>query len=280
MKNLQLEKSKVEVFAAGRLVESFKSEKELLSIAPARICEWDAMARKHARDAVRLALGTGALLLEVKSRLPHGAFLAWLSTSCRSVSVRTAQNYMALAEAAQRDCRALAGGPDGDGEIIEGEATVSDAPAAPSSSVPRPSSFQIDERSLSQLYLDYGIVRRPPKWGGDRRDKAAENGHTVGRPSKGSPAEVAKELDAAANSEALLWSASKGAIGTLLGLDRDKDFLRRLTDEHLAVAARSLADLSKKAGELLSARLARRDMGLHGEEMETGEVLKVLERGL
>ena len=167
MKNLQLEKSKVEVFAAGRLVESFNSEKELLSIAPARICEWDAMARRHAADAVKLALATGALLLEVKSRLPHGAFLAWLSTSCGSVSVRTAQNYMALAEAAQRDCRAIeedVGSPDrriaesSDGSTGDGgrsDATTGDV-------------MSIDERSLSQLYLDYGIVRRPQKWGGAR----------------------------------------------------------------------------------------------------------------
>lgn len=250
MSKMQLEKSKVEVFAAGRLVESFRSEKELLAIAPARICEWDAMARKHASDAVRLALGTGALLLEVKSRLPHGAFLAWLSTSCGSVSQSTAYKYMALAEAAQRECRAIeedVGSPDrlivesSDGSTGDGgrsDGTTGDV-------------MSIDERSLSQLYLDYGIVRRPQKWGGSRPNS--------GRPPKGSPT-VEEELDEIANAEGLLWAQARDAIGTLSRLDGEKDVFRRLDGEHLAAAAGTLADLSRKAGEALKSRLAEMEV--------------------
>lgn len=263
---------KLEITLCGRVAASFRDEKDLMETAAARITEWDAIAKHHASQAVQLALSIGAVLIAVRDRLPHGAFMAWVSTRCGGVSYQTARNYMRLAEAAIAQGGAPAGGPDGDGEIIEGEATVGDAPAAPSSSVPRPSSFQIDERSLSQLYLDYGIVRRPQKWGGARPNS--------GRPPKGAAEEVAKELDAAANSEALLWSAAGGAIDTLSKLDAEKDFLHRLADEHLADASKSLSVLSKKAGEILAGRLARRDMGFRGEAMETAEAVNVLKGGL
>ena len=224
------------------------------------------LAESHAMGRLSLAhlLFAGWELFRQKSLLGWGKWENWCKAEL-GFSKDTADRYIGFFLATVGETRRLAG--------RDMSAEVSDKEMAAAT-------VGMEHKSATRAMVDLGIMKRPPKWGGDRRDKAAENGHTVGRPSKGSPAEVAKELDAAANSEALLWSASKGAIGTLLGLDRDKDFLRRLTDEHLAVAARSLADLSKKAGELLSARLARRDMGLHGEEMETGEVLKVLERGL
>ena len=91
---------------------------------------------------------------------------------------------------------------------------------------------------------------------------------------------MAKELDAAANYEPAMWASANGAIRTIAELDERKHLFSRLADDHLALAARLLGDLARKAGESLGKRLGRRDMGLHGEEMETGEVLKVLERGL
>ena len=243
-----MKNERLEITLCGRAVADFRDEADLMKGAAARVAELDAMARRAASEAVSAALAAGAILLAVRDRLPHGTFLLWVSTNCNSVSSRTAQNYMRLAEAAANEAQ---------------EGVADGAPRA-----------LIGDRSLTQLYQDYGIVRREASasWGG-RREGA-------GRPAKGSADGVEAALDAAANYEPAMWAAAQGAIATLGDLDRRKDFLRRLSDEHLAAAARCLADLSKKAGELLSARLARRDMGLQGEEMDVFEAAKTAEGGL
>ena len=223
-----------------------------------------AAAALFSRLSLAHAIAAGWLLYSHKLHTPHGGWQAW----CRDalgVSHKTADNYIGLFMATVGAARNI------DGVPLENSVS------------PRELEFAtcgMEDKSVTRAMIDLGVVKRKDNWGGDRREAVAANGNAVGRRAKGSPAEVAKELDAAANSEALLWSASQGAIGTLLGLDRDRDFLRRLTDEHLAVAARSLAGLSRKAGELLAARLARKDMGLHGEEMETSEAVAALEGGL
>jgi len=100
--------------------------------------------------------------------------------------------------------------------------------------------------------------------GGRRNEAAEENGHRVGRPPKDAKAEeedVAAEIEAAANAPALLWASAKGALDTLLRLDSEKDFLRRIGDDELASAAGLLAELSRKAAEILAPRLAAREGG-------------------
>lgn len=199
-----------------------------------------------------------------KARMGWGGWREWCAANL-GFSYKTADNYISFFEATVGEARRAVG------LAPENEVTDSELDAA---------TVGMDGKTVYQAMAELKIVKRNGDWGGDRRDKAAKNGHTVGRKPKNSPEEVAKELEAAANSEALLWSAAGGAIDTLSKLDAEKDFLRRLADEHLADAAKSLSVLSKKAGEILAGRLARRDMGLHGEAMETAEVVKVLERGL
>ena len=140
-----MEESRLEITLAGRALATFRDERDLMDTAAARVSELDAMARRAASEAVRCALAAGAILLAVKGRLPHGAFLLWLSQNCGSVSERTAQKYMALAERTQAEAEALPA--DGDG------------PKA-----------LIGDRSLTDLYRDYGIVRREASasWGGAR----------------------------------------------------------------------------------------------------------------
>ena len=230
MNDMQLEGTKVEVFAAGRPVAAFADEGELLRAAPARICEWDAMARRHAADAVRLALAAGALLGEVKARLPHGAFLAWLATNCASVSQRTAQKYMALAEAARRDCRALSDGAADGG--ADGGADGAGAPPAAA----------VDERSLAQLYLDYGIVRRPPKWGGARPNS--------GRPAKGAAEAVAE----AARDPDLNWAEVSGYLKGIREFGLEADGFGALADDDLESAVVILSEAAGRARAVLSAR--------------------------
>ena len=199
-------------------------------MAAARVSELDARARHAAKEAVACALAAGAYLLAVKSRLPHGGFLLWLAQNCGSVSHKTATKYMRLAEMAAEEVT-IDMGDDG-----------------------RPLPAPVGDKSLTQLYEDYGIVRKEAseKWGGAREG--------AGRKAKDA-ATVEAELDEIANAEGLLWAEARDALGTLARLDHDKDFLRRLDDEHLAQASGTLADLSRKAGETLESRLARKEGG-------------------
>ena len=132
-------KERLEVTLCGRAVADFRDEADLMKTAAARVAELDATARRAASEAVRCALSAGAILLAVRDRLPHGAFLAWVATNCGSVTPRTAQKYMRVAETAAK-------------EAPEGVAAL------------------IGDRSLTQLYQDYGIVRREASasWGGAR----------------------------------------------------------------------------------------------------------------
>ena len=232
---------------------------------PAERIRWHlATAYSLGRVALAHAIAAGRELAAQKALLGYGRWARWCEENLH-LSKDTAENYIALYDTTVGAARAAVG------LALENDVTDDELDAA---------TVGMDDKSVTGAMVALGVIKRSGKWGGDRREAAAANGHAVGRPSKGAAEEVAKELDAAANSEALLWSASQGAIGTLLGLDRDRDFLRRLTDEHLAVAARSLAGLSRKAGELLAGRLARRDMGFHGEARETAEAVEILEGGL
>lgn len=143
-RNMKKTGQKLEITLCGKVVADFRDEKDLLDMAAARVTEWDSQAKHHARQAVNLALAAGAVLLAVRDRLPHGAFLAWVATNCGSVTPRTAQNYMRLAERAAAEFEASGGGG---------------APKA-----------LIGDRSLTDLYRDYGIVGREAseKWGGAR----------------------------------------------------------------------------------------------------------------
>ena len=57
--------------------------------------------------------------------------------------------------------------------------------------------------------------------------------------------------------EPVLWAAAKGHLDELRKLDVKKDFMRRLSDEHLATVSELLSELAKKASELLVGRIAK-----------------------
>ena len=61
------------------------------------INEQHRLAVQHAGSAIDHAKRAGELLTQVKEGLPHGAFLAWVSTHVE-VSPRQAQRYMAAAQ--------------------------------------------------------------------------------------------------------------------------------------------------------------------------------------
>jgi len=58
------------------------------------------LAIASACDAVAHAIAAGRLLLQAKRQIGHGGWLPWLAAKCPSVSIRSAQVYMRLAECA------------------------------------------------------------------------------------------------------------------------------------------------------------------------------------
>lgn len=193
--------------------ESFRTERELLDVAPARIAELDARARHAAKEAVGCAVAAGRLLLAVRDRLPHGAFLAWCATNCPSVSHRTATKYMRLAEAVAAQA------------AEQGSA----APVA-------------DDRSLVQLYQDYGIVRHNPKHGGAREG--------AGRPAKDAAAEVA----AAAGDPDLNWAEVSGYLKGIFDFGEEGDGWGTLADDDLESALVTLRAAASRVETLLKSR--------------------------
>ena len=103
----------------------------------------------------------------------------------------------------------------------------------------------VDGKALSSLYKSTRLMAASGNWGGAGR----------GQGRKPKDADVASELEAVATMEPVLWASSKGALDTLRRLDVEKDFMHRLSDEHLATVSELLSDLAKKAGELLANRL-------------------------
>ena len=187
--------------------EAFRTERELLAAAPARVAELDARARACAAEAVKCALACGRLLLAVKGRMEHGAFLLWLSAECPSVKYRTAARYMEVAARYDGDAQAAA------------------------------------ERTLTQLYRDYGIVKAPEGWGG-RREGAGRR-----------PADPGAEAAEAAAPEGLLWGCVRAALDELLRLDSERGVFDRLDDGHLADAVNALRGLCTGAEKALQRRL-------------------------
>lgn len=213
-----MEESRLEITLAGRALATFRDERDLMDTAAARVSELDAMARRAASEAVRCALAAGAILLAVKGRLPHGAFLLWLSQNCASVTYKTATNYMRLAERTQAEAEAL---PDGDG------------PKA-----------LIGDRSLTDLYRDYGIVRREAsaKWGGPREGSGRK------------PKDPAAEVAAAAGDPDLNWAEVSGYLKGIREFAVEEDGFGTLADDDLESAVVILTEAAERARALLAAR--------------------------
>jgi len=101
----------------------------------------------------------------------------------------------------------------------------------------------VDGKALSALYKSTRLIAPPPNWGGKREG--------AGNKKK----DVAAELKAVTENEAVLWASAKGAIDNLVQLDSERGVFQRLSNDHLATVAGLLADLSKAAAAALESRI-------------------------
>lgn len=184
-------------------------------------------ASKRATGAAILA---GWVLSVARSNCAHGQWGKWIEENV-SFSNRTAENYMSLYAQTLGAARAAARRP----VALSVEPTVAELEAA---------AHDVDGSTLTALYKSTRLMATNPDHGGKRKGAGRK------------PKDVAAELEAITEHEAVLWASAKGALDTLVQLDSEKDVLRRLSDEHLAVVAGILADLSTKAAKTLEKRLS------------------------
>lgn len=215
---------------AKNAVETVEVEAEIAGGTPAeRINTYVREAQRHGRIALEYLVKAGWELLIQKQSIGHGGWLLWCKNNL-VISDKTADRYIQFYQRTLGDKRSEAR------IAITREPTekeLADATAG------------MEYKTATQAMVDMGIVKRPEAWGGPGR----------GQGRKPKDADVASELEAVATMEPVLWASSKGALDTLRRLDVEKDFMHRLSDEHLATVSELLSDLAKKAGELLANRL-------------------------
>ena len=183
-------------------------------------------ASKRSTEA---AILVGWCLAVARESCAHGMWYSWLEKNV-SFTRRTADNYMSLfaqtvgsARAAMRRPIALSVMP-----------TMEELEAA---------AHDVDGKSLSAIYKSTRLIARSENWGGKDRGQGRK------------PKDVAAELKAVTEHEAVLWASAKGSLDNLVQLDSERDFLHRLSKEHLAHVATMLDQLAQKATKHLIDRM-------------------------
>ena len=187
-------------------------------------------ASKRSTAAAILA---GWVLSVARESCAHGMWYGWLEKNV-NFARRTADNYMSLYAQTIGAARAAARRP----VPLSREPTKAELEEA---------AHDVNGKSLSALYKSTRLMASPDNWGGPDR----------GPGRKRKDEDVAAELEEVANLEAVIWAASKGALDSLLKLDAERDFLHRLSTDHLSFVASALADLSEKAAKMLAGRIEK-----------------------
>lgn len=185
-------------------------------------------ASKRSTGAAILA---GWVLSVARSTCAHGQWLGWLQQNV-SFTHKTATNYLTLYAQTVGARREKMRRPI----PLTTPPTVDELEEA---------AHDVDGKALSALYKSTRLIAPPPNWGGKREG--------AGNKKK----DVAAELKAVTENEAVLWASAKGALDTLVQLDFERGLFRRLTNDHLATVAGFLADLSKAAAAALEKRLLK-----------------------
>ena len=186
-------------------------------------------AQAHGRCAIAHIIEAGWELAQQKQLLGYGQWSAWCEEKI-SISKNTADRYILAFQRTVGALRAQQRIPL-DKKLLKKELEAA--------------TVGMEEKTARQAMIEMGIVK-PAEGHGGKREGAGRK-----------PKDVADQIGAVATLEPVLWAAAKGALDTLRRLDVEKDFLHRLTDEHLATVTDLLADLSKKAADILEQRLTK-----------------------
>ena len=185
-------------------------------------------ASKRSTGAAILA---GWVLSVARSTCAHGQWMQWLANNV-DFGKSTAANYLTLYAQTVGARRAEMRRPI----PLTTPPTVDELEAA---------AHDVDGKALSALYKSTRLIAASANWGGAGRGQ--------GRHAR----DVAAELKAVTENEAVLWASAKGSIDNLVQLDSERGVFQRLSNDHLATVAGLLADLSKAAAAALEKRLLK-----------------------
>lgn len=199
------------------------------------------MGQHHGRLALAHIILAGWELSKQKETLGHGGWRTWCQENL-SISFKTADRYIIFFSKTVGKVRA-------ERQIPFAKRVTNKELAA--------ATVGMEEKSTRQAMIDLNIIKRAD-WGGDRRDKAAENGNVVGRPKKDAPTPDEAAQKAAARAE-LVADEGCGLIEDLtawaLG---EEDGFGSLDDAALAKAVKALDQMLARAKEIQESRRAGR----------------------
>lgn len=198
--------------------------------AAARINYYHRLSREAGMVAVKGAIAAGVELVKVQLQNPGRLFDAWVDANCEFAR-RTAFKYMAVMKQTIGNNLGL---------LLEGsDEKRRDAIEAFAAST--------DSKSLTELYVDLGIVKKTPSNLGGRREGA-------GRKPKLSDEELRRQAEALAADPQMAYNELKGladGVGAFVGV---RDGLGLLTTEHLWWFHGELAWWTKRCEALMAAR--------------------------
>lgn len=198
--------------------------------AAARINYYHRISREAGTVAIKAAIAAGVELVKVQLQNPGRLFDAWVDANCEFAR-RTAFKYMSVMKQTIGNNLGL---------LLEGsDETRRDAIEAFAAST--------DSKSLTELYVDLGIVKKTPSNLGGRREGA-------GRKPKLSDEELRRQAEALAADPQMAYNELKGladGVGAFVGV---RDGLGLLTTEHLWWFHGELAWWTKRCEALMAAR--------------------------
>ena len=211
------------------------------------------------RMSLAHAIFAGWLLERQKTQLGYGKWESWCKTEL-GFSKDTADRYIALYKKTVGAARTPAG--IGSGQVVGAEELDAATEA-------------VDASTATGAMIELGIIKRAKDCGGDRRKQAAKNGKVVGRP----PKNLAKEVEEAAKDPDLSWAEVKDYLNDLREFGIENDGFGNLADDDLETVVVKLAELSRRAGDILAAR-KKGTSAIKQANMPVEEVVGVIERGL
>ena len=196
----------------------------------ARVNYYHMLSREAGGVAIRAAMAAGLELAKVQAEKPGNLFDRWIEANC-SFTRRTAFRYLAVAR------KALEGRVDAllEGSDDERKAAIDEA------------TDEADSKSLTELYIDLGIVKKTPSNLGGARPGA-------GRPKKLTLEQMAAQAAALAADPETAWRELSAAMGGVDAFVVARDGLGLLDGAKLTAFRESALAWAKRADEILEGR--------------------------
>lgn len=207
--------------------------------AAGRINYYHRLSRAAGEVSIKAALAAGLELARIQIGRPGRLFEEWVEANCEFAR-RTAFRYMAaVRETLGRDggmARLLEGSDDDRREAVEEYAAKSDS------------------KSLTELYVDLGIVKKTPSNLGGKREGA-------GRPRKLTLEQMQAQADALAKDPEAAWKELSSLLAPVSAFIDARDGLGILDDLRLEYMDAHLGRWLERTRQILAGRRAPKKGG-------------------